>query len=111
MPRLLPLLEGLRVVSARALFERQFPGDPVMWKKAAFRELLAEELRMLGGQKRTFVLSRLAISFRKLVWSFSEGPSWLQTWPHGADERDPERESQHVASGPQIEHLGLRLER
>mmetsp|Transcript_68841 Transcript_68841/g.193076 ORF Transcript_68841/g.193076 Transcript_68841/m.193076 type:complete len:301 (+) Transcript_68841:60-962(+) len=43
MPRLLPLLEGLRVVSARALFERQFPGDPVMWKKAAFRELLAEE--------------------------------------------------------------------
>lgn len=29
---LLPLLEGVPVVSARSLFEAQFPGSPLCWK-------------------------------------------------------------------------------
>jgi len=36
MPRLMPLLEGLRVVSARSTYERFYPGAPLCWKAAAF---------------------------------------------------------------------------
>lgn len=43
LPRLLPTLAQLTVVSARALYEHIYPGDPYMWKRAAFRKLLLEE--------------------------------------------------------------------
>lgn len=36
MPRLLPVLEGMRVVSARTSYERFYPGAPLCWKAAAF---------------------------------------------------------------------------
>lgn len=36
MPRLLPLLQTLRVVSARTTYERFYPGAPLCWKAAAF---------------------------------------------------------------------------
>lgn len=42
MPQLLPLLSELTVVSARALYEPTYPGNPFMWKKAAFKNLLFE---------------------------------------------------------------------
>jgi len=42
MPRLLPTLAQLKVVSARALYEEQFPGDPFMWKRQAFKELFTK---------------------------------------------------------------------
>lgn len=42
LPRVVPLLVSLTVVSARAQFEAQFPGDPVEWKVAAYTELLLE---------------------------------------------------------------------
>lgn len=43
LPGLLPYLNQLRVVSARALYEAQYPGDPFMWKQAAFEQLLTKE--------------------------------------------------------------------
>lgn len=36
LPRLLPVLEGYRIVSARTLYERFYPGQPLCWKAAAF---------------------------------------------------------------------------
>merc|ERR1719422_799617 len=42
MPGLLPLLARVSVVSARASFENQYPGDPFMWKRAAFEHLLTK---------------------------------------------------------------------
>merc|ERR1719189_3305321 len=42
MPGLLPLLSRVSVVSARASFENQYPGDPFMWKRAAFEHLLTK---------------------------------------------------------------------
>mmetsp|Transcript_27843 Transcript_27843/g.81518 ORF Transcript_27843/g.81518 Transcript_27843/m.81518 type:complete len:280 (-) Transcript_27843:832-1671(-) len=36
MPRLVPLLNQLRVVSARSTYERFFPNAPLCWKAAAF---------------------------------------------------------------------------
>lgn len=45
LPGLLPLLSKLTVVSARALFEESYPGDPFMWKRAAFEHLLLDEKR------------------------------------------------------------------
>lgn len=40
LPGLLPLLDRLQVTSARAMYETSHPGDPYMWKKQAFKELL-----------------------------------------------------------------------
>lgn len=42
MPGLLPLLSQISVVSARAQFEDKYPGDPFMWKRAAFEHLLTK---------------------------------------------------------------------
>jgi len=46
LPRLLPLISELTVVSARALYETTYPGDPFMWKRAAFKHLLTEDRRV-----------------------------------------------------------------
>mmetsp|Transcript_47539 Transcript_47539/g.133833 ORF Transcript_47539/g.133833 Transcript_47539/m.133833 type:complete len:302 (+) Transcript_47539:83-988(+) len=43
MPRLLPLLAQLRIVSAREKFELKYPDDPFRWKSAAFAALLTPE--------------------------------------------------------------------
>lgn len=43
LPGLVPLLAQLTVVSARALFEDLYPGDPFMWKIATFEHLLTKE--------------------------------------------------------------------
>lgn len=43
MPGLLPILEKITVVSARKMYETSYPGDPFMWKQAAFRQLLIHE--------------------------------------------------------------------
>jgi len=49
LPGLLPLLSQLRVVSARALCEDQFPGDPFMWKQAGFEYLLTQQRQFTDG--------------------------------------------------------------
>lgn len=36
MPRLVPVLEGTRVVSARSTYEKFYPNAPLCWKAAAF---------------------------------------------------------------------------
>jgi len=36
VPRVLPLLEKVQVVSARSTYEQQFPNDPMKWKFQAF---------------------------------------------------------------------------
>jgi len=48
MPGLLPLLSQLTVVSARAQFENTYPGDPFMWKRAAFEHLLTKARQFTG---------------------------------------------------------------
>jgi len=45
LPGLVPLLQGLHVTSARAHYEHLYPGDPFMWKRACFRDLLADSKR------------------------------------------------------------------
>jgi len=49
LPGLLPTLSQLRVVSARALYEDLYPGDPFMWKHAAFEHLLTKERTFASG--------------------------------------------------------------
>jgi len=49
LPGLLPMLSQLRVVSARALYEDLYPGDPFMWKHAAFEHLLTKERTFTTG--------------------------------------------------------------
>merc|ERR1719330_1807118 len=43
LPGVVPILSQIRVVSARALYEDRYPGDPFMWKHAAFEHLLTKE--------------------------------------------------------------------
>jgi len=45
LPGLRPLLDRMEVTSARADYEHHFPGDPIMWKRMAFKELLARRQR------------------------------------------------------------------
>lgn len=42
LPALLPVLNSMRVLSARAQYEDKYPGDPFAWKRHAFRDLLQE---------------------------------------------------------------------
>jgi hypothetical protein len=42
LPGLLPLLSRLQVTSARAKYETSHPGDPFMWKRRAFKDLLGQ---------------------------------------------------------------------
>jgi len=49
LPGLLPILSQLQVVSARALYEDLYPGDPFMWKHAAFEHLLTKERTFASG--------------------------------------------------------------
>ncbi|CAE7343324.1 unnamed protein product, partial [Symbiodinium necroappetens] len=41
MPRVLPILSRMSVVSARRRFERTWPGDVFAWKREAFRQVLS----------------------------------------------------------------------
>jgi len=43
LPNVFPLLEKLRVFSARSTFEALFPDSPMKWKFAAFQESLNQE--------------------------------------------------------------------
>mmetsp|Transcript_81960 Transcript_81960/g.182872 ORF Transcript_81960/g.182872 Transcript_81960/m.182872 type:complete len:533 (+) Transcript_81960:161-1759(+) len=40
LPGILPTLRCLEVISARAQYECDYPGDPFAWKRKAFREIL-----------------------------------------------------------------------
>lgn len=42
VPRVVPLLESCRVLSARSTFEDRFPDSPMQWKFQAFQQNLAE---------------------------------------------------------------------
>jgi len=52
LPGLLPLLDAVTSISARAKYEHQFPEDPYAWKRETFRELL-------GNRRAPEVLSDL----------------------------------------------------
>jgi hypothetical protein len=38
----MPLLAQMRILSARSTFEDQFPGQPQLWKNAAFKQVFEE---------------------------------------------------------------------
>eukprot|EP00429_Kryptoperidinium_foliaceum_P044870 CAMPEP_0176128620 /NCGR_PEP_ID=MMETSP0120_2-20121206/65000_1 /TAXON_ID=160619 /ORGANISM="Kryptoperidinium foliaceum, Strain CCMP 1326" /LENGTH=280 /DNA_ID=CAMNT_0017463733 /DNA_START=103 /DNA_END=945 /DNA_ORIENTATION=- len=93
LPRLLPTLEKLQVVSARAMFEFEYPGDPFMWKEAAFKRLLTEDrkpsqegglnLVALGDQMPEIKASHSVTSIlggpsRAKTVKFKEHPSVLE---------------------------------
>jgi len=40
LPGLMPILDGLTIMSARARYERSFPGDPLSWKCEAFQDIM-----------------------------------------------------------------------
>lgn len=40
LPGLVGVLQRLPIISARAKYERLFPGDPVQWKRQAFKDIL-----------------------------------------------------------------------
>jgi len=58
MPRLIPLLKSIRIVSARSTYERYYPGAPLCWKAAAFAH---EANQIFDGMKERRV--REIISF------------------------------------------------
>lgn len=45
-PRLVPILQGLRIISARSQYEKFYPGAPLCWKAAAFAH---EANQLFGG--------------------------------------------------------------
>jgi len=56
MPGLLPLLSQFSIVSARAQFEDKYPGDPFMWKRAAFEHLLTKARQFPGEEGLNLVV-------------------------------------------------------
>lgn len=61
MPRLIPLLNSTRIVSARSTYERFYPGAPLCWKAAAF----AHEANVVFGKNKSEnnTVGRQIISF------------------------------------------------
>lgn len=51
VPGVLPLLEKIKVVSARSSFEYMFPDAPLKWKYCAFQERLGEVLQRTEVEK------------------------------------------------------------
>jgi hypothetical protein len=82
LPRLIPTLNKLTVVSARALYESIYPGDPFMWKKAAFRHLLTQERTIPHGQGVNLIAlgdQTPEIEAAQHVVKFIGGPSMVKT--------------------------------
>lgn len=48
-PGLLPTLDRMQVMSARASYEQSYPGDPFSWKRQAFKEILARRRKGRGA--------------------------------------------------------------
>jgi FMN phosphatase YigB (HAD superfamily) len=42
LPSVVPLLEGMKILSARSIFETSWPGHPVKWKSLAFYSEIAD---------------------------------------------------------------------
>lgn len=57
MPRVLPLLENLKVVSARSTYECFFPDSPSDWKVQAFSQEISSYYALWGAEGRRNVLS------------------------------------------------------
>jgi hypothetical protein len=45
LPNLIPTLERLSVHSARAKYEKAYPGDPMTWKRQAFKDIFVSRRR------------------------------------------------------------------
>ncbi|CAM9804061.1 unnamed protein product, partial [Hapterophycus canaliculatus] len=69
----LPLLEGVPVISARSLFESQFPGSPLCWKSAAFAYMMHDH--------------------------FLDRPQWLQKKVVSIGDSNEEKVAMRIASG------------
>lgn len=90
-PNLELTLDRMQVISARACYEKSFPGDPYAWKRQAFREILAHRrqegyhgsgvnLVVLGDSPAEIQAARQAtkvLSGRSIVKTvkFKEAPS------------------------------------
>lgn len=57
MPSICPLLEGLKIVSARALYEKPGVTLPSMWKSLAFRDEINKHYQSLGADFTRNVIS------------------------------------------------------
>jgi hypothetical protein len=55
MPGVLPLLDKIKVVSARSSYEYMFPNSPLKWKYCAFQERLGEVLKRV--EEDTHIIS------------------------------------------------------
>jgi hypothetical protein len=66
LPRLTPLLNRLKVMSARAAYETSWPGDPFAWKKAAFHEILSDRQGKLDPAHATLNLIVLGDSLAEI---------------------------------------------
>lgn len=51
MPKLLPLIENLTVVSAQSRYKPAFPLNPIEWKRRTFQDILRAETRPVGATR------------------------------------------------------------
>lgn len=87
LPGLTPLLDQIAVLSARASYENLFPGDPIAWKRLAFKELLAcrrqrkEPSSPVGGDVNLIAIgdSPAEIEAARCAVGVLSGPSLVKT--------------------------------
>jgi len=53
LPGVVSTLQEIEVISARALYENMYPGDPFAWKRQAFQRLMARRLNQGSNGKLT----------------------------------------------------------
>lgn len=87
LPKLVPLLSKMKVVSARAAYETMWPGEPFIWKQCCFHELLSkreEERKGLNIKSDWMNLIVLGDSLAEIRAAFSStsqlaSPSLIKT--------------------------------
>jgi len=107
MPRLSVTLDEIEVVSARARYESRHPGDPMMWKRRAIRQILSRHSnRSIGVNLVVLGASQAEIeAARSTEQDLTCRPALLKTVQFKSQPSVPDLMGQLQSLQKELEHI------